>query len=147
MLFRSEAAALAPADVAARITARGRLATHPGELPESLALDDPRRPAFEVEAALWRKEPEAALRAADGWLRTAPPSGEALGLRARALEALGRVSEASLAWASAWDLDPGAAGGPVQGRRIASTFRYVEAGEARIEGAPDGAPGPKGPEL
>ncbi len=142
-----DAAALAPVAVASRIRARARLETTPGEVPEMLALDDVRRPAVEAEAALWLKDGAAALAAADRAVAGAPDRAEPQALRARALEALGRVSESSAAWVRAWDLDPGQAGGPVEVRRIASTFRYVEAGEAVEEGAEDGILGPKGPEI
>lgn len=142
-----DAAALAPAAVASRIRARARLETAPGAVPEMLDAEDARRPAVEAEAALWVKDGATALSAADRAVAGAPDRAEPHALRARALEALGRVSESSAAWVRAWDLDPGQAGGPVEARRIASTFRYVEAGEAVDEGAPDGVLGPMGPEI
>ncbi|MBM4368883.1 MAG: hypothetical protein FJ102_21895, partial [Deltaproteobacteria bacterium] len=65
----------------------------------------------------------------------------------RALEASGRGSEAAGAWARAWELDPGLAGGPVSSGRIASTFRYVEAGEHPAEAGEAEGIGAAGPEL
>ncbi|MSQ03843.1 MAG: hypothetical protein EXR71_18475 [Myxococcales bacterium] len=142
-----DAAGLAPVAVASRIRARARLETAPGVVPEMLDADDARRPAVEAEAALWLKDGATALAAADRAVAGAPDRAEPYALRARALEALGRGNDASAAWVRAWDLDPGQAGGPVEARRIASTFRYVEAGEPVDEGAPDGLPGPQGPEI
>ncbi len=142
-----DAAALAPAPLAARIRARARLAAAPGEVPEALAADDPLRARVEAEVALWGKAPDEALVAAEAAVSARPNDAEAHALRARALEALGRTDDAAAAWTRAWELDPGLEGGPVEGGRIASTFQYVEQGEAPGGIDPTAGPGPKGPEL
>lgn len=142
-----QAAELAPAAVAGRIRARRDFLANPGAVPEGLSPDDPAARLVAGEVALWQKDPASALTAAEAMLALSPRSAEAEVLRARALEGLGRAHQASEAWVRAWELDPGLSGGPMESGRIASTFRYVEAGEHPEDVDPALAPGPKGPDL
>lgn len=140
-LGQPEAAAeLAPSDVGARLRARALREHDPGAMPEDLPADDVDARLQAAEAALWSGDAEVALRIANE-LSTA----DAFVLAARSSEALGRGDDASIAWSSAWDLDPGAEGGPVEADRVASTFRFVEQVDVvPVEGVVVGA---KGPEL
>ncbi len=142
-----EAAILAPADVAARIRARAEAERNPVAVPVELGIDDPARVEAEGEAALSAGNHGAALEAADRWITLDPRDARAWAQKARALEASGRGSEAAGAWARAWELDPGLSGGPVSAARIASTFRYVEAGEHPAEAEGMSGIGAAGPEL
>jgi tetratricopeptide (TPR) repeat protein len=142
-----DAAAHAPEELAARIRARASLELNPAVVPEALAVEDPLRPEVEAGAALYAREAGLAQTAAERAIAASPLAAEAHQLRARALEAAGRADEAVAAWTRAWDLDPAAPGGPVQGGRIASTFRYVEAGDRTGEGTAGSPIGPAGPEL
>ena len=139
-----DAAALAPADVAARIRARRAL-----ELSAALPAD---APLTANEVALLRATSSLAagdaggtLAAADEVLGEQPGSVEAWSLRARALALMGRADEAAEAFTTAWDGDPAVDGGPVEKLRIASTFRYVETGT--IADPSQVELGPMGPEL
>ncbi len=142
-----DAAALAPPELAVRIRARARLELIAGEVPADLPASDPLYSLVVAGVALHRNEPAAALAAAERTVAASPRLAAAQVLRARALEASGRGSEAADAWVRAWDLDPAAQGGPVESGRIASTFQYVEAGEHPADALPFTVPGPAGPEL
>ena len=141
-----QAAEHAPADLARRILARAQLAASPAVVPDGLAPEDPMLPRVQAEVALAANDPTMALAAAERAVAEAPLDAQAELLRARALEAGGRATEAAAAWTRAWELDPSLAGGPVEPNRIASTFRYVEAGVQpdAAEGAlPAGRAGPE----
>ncbi len=136
----------APADLAVRILARARLEAIPGEVPPELPANDPLLAQVQASAALVANKPIEALLAAERAVFAAPAEALPHALRARALESSGRSLEASAAWTRAWDLDPSLAGGPVEPHRIASTFRYVEAGlnPEDVDGAvPIGRAGPE----
>ncbi len=142
-----EAAERAPGEVAARLRARALRAADPGapltELPPDLAVL-----LAEGDAFLWRGDPAVSLDLASRAITAGPSRAEGWALRARALEALGRAYEASDAWGAAWDRDPALEGGPVAPGRVASTFRYVEAGELLEEDpASVRRAGAMGPEL
>lgn len=140
------AAERAPAELAARILARAQLEALADELPSGLAAQDPLLPGIEASVALAANDGTRALAAAERAVAASPRDARAEALRARALESAGRASEAAASWARAWELDPSLAGGPVEPNRIASTFRYVEAGvlpEALEDQGPVGAAGPE----
>lgn len=140
------AAERAPGELAARILARAQLEALPDVLPEGLAPTDLLLPGIEASVALAANDAARALEAAERAVAAAPKDARAEALRARALESAGRTSDAAASWARVWELDPSLAGGPVAPHRIASTFRYVEAGvlpETLGEQAPLGAAGPE----
>jgi len=140
----------APPEVAARLRARAERSADPGATVVGLRADDPGVLVADGAAALWRSEPEEALRIADRALALAPFHPEARALRARALEAQGRAGATALAWASVWEVDPALDGGPVDGRRVASTFRIVTPPPPETldpAAIPSGPATPVGPEL
>ncbi len=134
------AAELAPSDVGARLRARALREHDPGAAPEDLPADDVDARLHAAAAALWSGDADLAQRIVSDLV-----TADAFVLEAQALEAMGHGEDASAAWSSAWDLDPGLAGGPVEVDRVASTFRFVEQGDiVPVEGVVVGA---KGPEL
>jgi tetratricopeptide (TPR) repeat protein len=142
-----QAAERAPSDLAVRIRARAHLEATPSEVPPELPPTDPLFSIVEATAALAGNQPSIALAAAERAVRAAPSYALAGVLQARALEANGRATEAAAAWTRTWELDPAAPGGPVEPRRVASTFRYVEAGLHPVDAAALAPIGPAGPQL
>lgn len=141
-----DAADRAPPEVAARLRARADRALDPGSPVAGLPLDDLEATLARADGMLYRGEAAAALLEVDEVLAVRRWRAEARVVRARALERLGRTEQSSAEWQLAWEIDPALEGGPVAGRRIASTFRYVVA--APPIGVEVGAPvGRLGPEL
>ncbi len=139
----ADAAAEAPNDVATRLRSRLAREDDPGAAPVGLPETDTEGRLAMADAALWRGQAKEAALISAGVITEHPWRADAYALRARALEALGRGGEASVAWGRAWDIDPALEGGPVGGGRVVSTFQYVVA--APIVSEPSARP--QGPEL
>lgn len=138
-----EAAERAPADVAARLIARADREQDPAATLVGLDAENPETRLAVADGRLWQGKASEALPDLERMARELPWRAEVQAARARALEGLGRATEAAEAWKLAWELDPGAEGGPVTPTRVASTFQYVTNAPPEAEEAPVGRMGPE----